>query len=258
MNFLATLVLTAAVLFPYYALSNGTFYLPEESLAMLSFSSDASLENYFTHLFTHVGLQHLVANLLPLILFGLLFESVAGGVHLIAVFILSGLLSSVVFTFINPLVVVVGASTGVSGLMVSTTILKPKKGLVLLIATFFLLTISPPLVAWYNDLQVQKLAEQKAALEEEVQELLEKNQTQEAFAKAERLEKLETTLVQTAIGIQREKETPTDLFVHLLGAFFGGVYVFLFLKQKLDKGLDEFSEIGEFLFSSLMKTKNKS
>lgn len=261
MKFAVTLLLALAVVFPYYLLSHGTFYLADEELDTLSFGTKASPENYFTHLFTHVGLQHLIANLLPLLLFGLVFEAVAGGAHLLAVFLLSGILSSLVFTFFNPLVVLVGASTGVSGLMVAATVLKPKKGLVLLVATFVLLSLSPVLVAAYNDFQIHKLAEEKSALAGEIESLVEQNETQAVLDKERALEEVETRLVQTTTGIARERETPTDLLIHLLGATFGGVYVFVFLRKKLDSGLEEFSQLGEAIFGKVFpqaKPKNKS
>ncbi|MEM4255511.1 MAG: rhomboid family intramembrane serine protease [Candidatus Norongarragalinales archaeon] len=261
MKFAATLLLVFAVVFPYYLLSNGTFYLPDEAIDGLSFGADASLQNYFTHLFTHVGLQHLVANLLPLVFFGLLFETAAGFVHVVAVFLLAGILSSVVFTALNPLVVLVGASTGVSGLMVAATALRPKKGLALLLATFLLLSVSPQLVSLYNDYQLQKLSQEKAQLQQNVESLLAQNKTYEAMAVRKTLGGVENTLLQTTSGITRERETPTDLFVHLLGAVFGGAYVFVFLRKKLAGGLEEFAEVGEFIFdkaSFVRKRKNKS
>ncbi len=260
MKFAATFLLALTVVFPYYLLSNGTFYLPDDALRSLSFSNDASLQNYFTHLFTHVGLQHLMANLLPLVLFGLLFETTAGFIHVFAVFLGAGIFSSIVFTVLNPLVVLVGASTGVAGLMVSATVLKPKKGLVFLVATFFLLLVSQPLVSAYNDYQVQKLAQEKAALEKKVETLLAENKTEAAKAESQTLENVETTLLQTTSGIRRERETPTDLLVHLLGALFGGVYVFAFLRRELNEGLEEFAEVGEFIFNKMpssLKKKNK-
>ncbi|HLD62743.1 MAG TPA: rhomboid family intramembrane serine protease [Candidatus Norongarragalinales archaeon] len=260
MKFTATLLLVLGVLIPYYLLSNGTFYLPDDSLERLSFSNESSLQTYFTHLFTHVGLQHLASNLVPLILFGLLLEAAGGSVHVLAVFLLSGMLSSILFTTLNPLVILVGASTGVSGLMASSVILSPKRGLVLLLATLLLLSVSQPLVSAYNDYQVQRLAQEKRSLEESVQTLLAQNRIDEAAAQNQTLAKVETTLVQTTSGIKREQETPTDLLVHLFGAFFGAAYAFVFLRKKLEAGVREFEEIGEFMFEKIpafLRNKNK-
>lgn len=260
MRFAATLLLVLGVLVPYYLLSNGTFYLPEDSLENLSFSTDSSPQSYLTHLFTHVGLQHLMSNLIPLLLFGLLLEAVGGSVHVVAVFVLSGVFSSVLFTALNPMVLLVGASTGVSGLMASSVVLSPKRGLILLLAALLLLSVSQPLVAAYNNYQVEKLAQEKLVLEEKVQTLLAQNKFEEASAQSETLAKVETTLVQTTSGIQRERDTPTDLVVHLFGAFFGAAYAFVFLRKNTGQGVREFEEIGEFVFEKIpafLRNKNK-
>lgn len=251
MKFLATLILVIAVLVPYYVLSNGTFYLPEGTLESLGFASQSGPATYVTHLFTHVGLQHLAANTIPLIAFGLLLESVLAGYHILAIFLISGIFSSILFTMLNPSVLLIGASTGVSGLMAASTLLKPKQALVLLIATLLLLLAFNPLVDYYNSLQVQSLQDQKSTLEQSVQQLLKENKTEEAAAQNQSLATVQTKLVQTTEGIQREHETPTDFWVHLFGAGFGALYIVLFARPQLRKGVLEFESLGEIMYNAL-------
>ncbi|MFH1056901.1 MAG: rhomboid family intramembrane serine protease [Candidatus Micrarchaeota archaeon] len=253
MKFLATLLLALAMLVPFYLLSGGTFYLQEGLLQELSFGQGAPLGNYITHLFTHVGLVHFAGNFVPLVLFGVLLETGVGFVHVLAIFLFSGLLSSVLFAFLNPAVVLVGASTGVSGIMAAATAISPKKALALLIATPLLLLMVNPLMGLYNSAQVDRLAEQKAGLEEKVQVLLSENKIQEALEQNDSLVKVSAVLEQTKGGIQREKEIPTDVLVHLFGALFGAVYVFVFRRDKLREGAVEFEEIGDFLYSKLKR-----
>ncbi len=248
MKFLATLILVAAVLVPYYILSSGTFYLPEGTLESLGFASQSGGWTYVTHLFTHVGLQHLAANLIPLIAFGLLLESVLAGYHILAIFLISGIFSSVLFTLINPNVLLIGASTGVSGLMAASTLLKPKQALVLLIATLLLLLAFNPLVDYYNSFQVQSLQSQKATLEQNVQQLLQQNKTAEAAVQNQSLATVQTKLTLTTEGIQRERETPTDFLVHMFGAGFGALYIVLFARPQLRKGFLEFESLGELMY----------
>ena len=232
MRFLATLCLALALLVPYYFLSNGTFYLPDQTLSGLAFEQNAGMFNYFSHLFTHVGLGHLLGNLLPLIAFSLVLEQVLGW-SVIAVFVVSGLLSSLAFSFLNPSVILVGASTGVAGLMSASTLVKPKISLALLLIAFVVLFFVAPAVAFVNSLQLQGMESQKQALQQQVAALVAQNKTEEAVKANATLSRVETTLAQTEQGIQREKETPTDALVHFLGALFGGAFIILFHKSQL-------------------------
>lgn len=251
MKFLGTLLLVLGVLVPYYILSNGTFYLPDNTLENLGFAPGVSLSNYVTHLFTHVGLTHLVSNLVPLVAFGLLLESSVASYHVIGLFLFSGILSSIFFSFLNPSVLLIGASTGVSGLMAASTLLKPKKALVFLIVMLILIASFAPTVAYYNSFQLSRMQEEKTQLGQKVQALLAQNKTEEAKAQNESLSQVQVKITQTTQGIEREQQTPTDLLVHLFGAGFGALYLILFARKSLDKGLLEFESLGALFHSKI-------
>src|SRR3989338_4352266 len=250
MKFIATLVLCLALLVPYYLLSNGTFYLPDDTLSNLAFDKEAGVFNYFSHLLTHVGLGHLLGNILPIIAFGLVLEQVLC-FGIIGVFFFSGILSSAVFLFLNPTVILVGASTSVAGLMSAATLLKPKKALFLLFGILLLLFLIPAATSFYNSLQLNSLEGQKTQLRSEVEILLAENKTAEAAQANASLVKVERTFTQTKQGIEREKTTPTDAVVHFLGALFGGVFVFIFYRKQMHEGLMEFEHLGVWLEENL-------
>ncbi len=249
MKFHATLVLVLGVLVPYYALSNGTLYLTDSTLANLGFTSGSGPANFITHLFTHVGLTHLLSNLVPLAAFGLLLESAVASRHVLGVFFASGVLSTVLFSFLNPQALLVGASTGVSGLMAASTLLKPKKALVLLFAMLVLIASFAPLVSYYNSARLSQWQEEGAVLGEKIKALEAENRMDEAEAQSETLSGVRAKITQTSEGVAREKETPTDLLVHLFGAVFGAAYVILFARKSLERGVAEFESLGRAIRS---------
>ena len=249
----ATVLLAILILVPYFQLSGGLLYLSDEVLSSLSFSSNPEPQNFLTHLFAHVGIQHLLGNLLPLLLFGLVLEGVLAGLDVIFIFLISGILSSVLFTVLNPGVILVGASTGVAGLMAAATALKPKKSLALLVLVPLLLLVSVPTAEFFSQRQLAGLEEQKTMLAEEIPKLIAEQKFEEAARANETLSVVEVKLAQTEEGVVREKATRTDLFVHLFGAVFGLGFLFVFRKKKLKEGVLEFRELGEMLYSFKLK-----
>jgi membrane associated rhomboid family serine protease len=249
MKFWATALLAALILIPYFQLSGGLLYLSDSVLNGLSFSSNPQPQNYLTHLFAHVGIQHLLGNLVPLLIFGLVLESVLAGVDVLLIFLASGVLSSILFTLLNPGVILVGASTGVAGLMAAATALKPKKSLVLLVLVPVLLLVLVPFSEFLSTQQLQGLEQQKTLLSAEIPKLVAEQKFEEAAKANETLATVEIKLSQTEEGVVREKTTRTDLFVHLFGAVFGLAYVFALRRKKMREGVLEFRDIGETLYS---------
>jgi membrane associated rhomboid family serine protease len=72
----------------------------------------------FTAMFLHAGLLHIALNMYALYLFGSIIEAAYGQVRFLIIYVVSGLLASVVsFVFINPQTVAVGASGAIFGLL---------------------------------------------------------------------------------------------------------------------------------------------
>lgn len=76
-------------------------------------------ERWVSYLFVHVGLYHLLSNCMFLLLFGVLIESLLGGVVVLLVFLGSGFLAAPIYMYMSDLsqVSLVGASGGVCGLI---------------------------------------------------------------------------------------------------------------------------------------------
>ncbi len=76
-------------------------------------------ERWVSYLFVHVGFYHLLSNCMFLLLFGVLIESLLGGIVVLLVFLGSGFLAAPIYMYMSDLsqVSLVGASGGVCGLI---------------------------------------------------------------------------------------------------------------------------------------------
>ncbi len=250
MKFKATLLLSLALLAVYVAFSNGTPYLPSSLLG--AFGLGESPLGFFTHIFLHVGVIHLAGNLLPLIAFSLLLETVLVWSDVLAIFLASGVLGGALFAFLNPGVELIGASAAISGLMAAAAALKPKRALVLLIAVPLIVAFAlVPLVDFGEHAFESGLLEKKASLESEISVLLAQNRTAEAAQANASLQAVSAQAEQTAEGKAREAVTPSDFSVHAFGAFVGVAFLWLFRRRELRDGLNEYADLGEQLFSLL-------
>ena len=254
MKFKATLFLTLALVAVYAAFSNGTPYLQTSFLARYALGD--SFAGGFTHVFLHVGVLHLIGNLIPLIAFSLLLENILVGSDVIAIFVASGVFGGVLFSLLNPGAMLVGASAAISGVMAAAAALKPKQALVLLVGIPLAVAfLAVPLIDFSERAFERGLFERQAALENDVQVLVAQNKTVEASAANASLQAVSAQATQTVAGREREASTPTDFAVHAFGALAGVAFLWFFRRGKLRAGLKEYASLGEQLFSFLEKVK---
>ena len=77
----------------------------------------------FTSIFLHVSLEHLLYNLFALVLFGIILENIIGSKRFLFVFLLSGLIASVISSFFYNSAL--GASGAIFGVMGTLIVLRP-------------------------------------------------------------------------------------------------------------------------------------
>ncbi|MFQ5405910.1 MAG: rhomboid family intramembrane serine protease [Candidatus Micrarchaeia archaeon] len=131
----ATLLLCVSIVGVYFFLSQGAAYIPNQEFYNLAATTIKNAQTgVLSHLFIHVSLEHLVGNLVPLLIFGALLEFGVAGFDVFVIFFSSGLLTGAFFSFLNPGTPLAGASAAISGVMGAALSLSPRKALVLLIA----------------------------------------------------------------------------------------------------------------------------
>ena len=244
-----TAILTITVLAAYFALSSETPYIEDASLRSLALNS-GNPQSIITHLFVHVGIFHLVGNLIPLVLFGLALEGALLSIDVAVIFLLSGTAASLLFSLVNPTTPLIGASGGISGILTAVMLVRPKAALFLLIATPLAISfIIFPAIDFAGKFYEDNLAAKKVELKQELKVAVAQNRTPQAIQKINKtLARTETQIEITNEGKLREAATPTDLLVHVYGAVIGGFYIYFFKRRELKNAEKEFVSIGESVF----------
>jgi membrane associated rhomboid family serine protease len=231
----------------YLALSRGTFYIPDAELGGLAFHLGNPLA-IVSHLFVHVGVLHLVGNLVPLLAFALVLERHTSAFDAVAVFLFGGALSAVVFSLLNPGTALVGASAAIASLMGALAALRPRESAVLLLVLPLLVTyVAVPTAASLQQKQEVQLVQAAQTLQQNVTTLVVQNRTQEAVQVNQTLQQVTQQVAITQKGKERERITPTDFLVHAYGAAFGIVYLYLFRRRKLSEGMAQYHALREWL-----------
>ncbi len=120
--------------------------------------ADGAWWQLVTSMFTHVEIWHLGANMLALYFFGPVVESMVGRARFLAIYLLSGLTSSVLVFWLSPVYgLTVGASGAIFGLFGAVLVLAIKQRrnltqLLLLLALNFYITFTIPNISWQGHL----------------------------------------------------------------------------------------------------------
>ncbi|MBU1197597.1 rhomboid family intramembrane serine protease [Candidatus Micrarchaeota archaeon] len=251
-----TLILALSLIIVYVLLSQETTYIPSSSLYEYALTN-LNPYSYVTHLFVHVGILHFIGNLIPLILFALVFEMAVAWPHVVSVFLFSGILASFIFALTNPFIALIGASAGISGLLGAALALKPKQALVVLLAIPFLLSfIVIPGATYVDDWYAGRLQSDQQRLRNQYATALNASQYNRSAELQMHVQQLNSSLHQTdkklettQEGKSREESVPTDLFVHIYGVLAGLLYVYLFRRKQMMASRKEYLELGDYLIS---------
>ncbi len=247
----ATLLISLAVVVFYLVLSGGFLYISNEPMLSRAFSLGNGPTSLLSHMFVHVGVRHLVGNLVPLLLFGAFLELAIPSWHALLLFFVSGATASLLYALLTPAAPpLVGASAAVSGLMGAALSARPRQALLLLILTPLLLFFAAfPLLQFYSDFHSGQLAQQQSALSSKVDALVQQQKLEEAAAANASLRAVSNQAASEEQGKRREEETPTALSVHVFGALVGVAFLFLADRKALDEGAREFRKMGDELHS---------
>ncbi len=220
-----TLALAALAVSVYLLSGGGALYVPDSILYDWALDSAKLPASLLSYLLIHVGIIHLVGNMLGLAVFSFIVERRLSARDVLGIFFLSGVLAGAVFVLLNPPVKLAGASAGIAGLMACAILVDPKRAIPALIllpvATSFLLA---PFLGWVSAQKESALAGEKTAIEAQVSTFIASNQTERAATAIATLEAKNRELDAQRQGAEREKATPTDFIVHAIGALVGAAY----------------------------------
>ena len=260
---LLVLLTSAAYLFS----SSFSFFIPNEAIYGLGFSSYNWL-GALVYPFLHISPIHLISNMFMLLAVGLVVEEKLKWKDYYAIYLLSAVLSGIVFIALVPNIVLVGASAAIAGFVIPACLIDFKKTVAYLVL-FSLISVA---VAWpiqssifslysqskemsteleqaYNQTVEQKtqIAQNISALDDKFNRgeinITDYNQsrtglvtaldnlTEQEQAVSQKLDEATGTVLNLEEGITREQTSQTSLIVHLAGSFAGFGYLALFRRD---------------------------
>lgn len=231
----------------YVYSSGGLLYPDSELVAQNAFGSSNPLAFLFS-LFFHIGVNHVLGNLVPLVGFALLLEMTLSGRHVLAVFLLSGLAAALVFLLLNPSSFLAGASGGIAGLMTAAALTRPKWGFVLLVSIpLFMGLIAFPVLAWASAASFSGLDQQASSLQVQAEQLEASGQFEAAAKARAEAEAVNATRLRQAATQAAEARAVPDFFVHVAGALVGVLYVMVLFPHRVRGGFEELAGVLDAL-----------
>jgi len=241
-KFLASAFLVVFVFLLFFYFSKGKYFISVQDLFALSFSFEQPL-NIFSYMFIHIGLFHLFVNLFSLAVFALILEQIIGSRHLIALFFFSGFLGAIFFALYAPDTGLMGASIGISGLLTSSLLLKPKHTIIVIIIIAIILQLA--LIPFsQNILSSEKkvIAQKEEQISVDLNKAVEKKDVNKAVDLNRQLQKVVIEKIQFEEGEKFQIETKTHPLSHAFGAIAGIIYLYAFQRKKLKEKIREITK----------------
>lgn len=252
----ATIALIFLVVFTYFALSQGTLFIPTDTLEQASVALSSNPLAVIAYMFVHVGILHLLSNLIPLALFAYIVERKFGTRDTLLLFFIAGIAAASVFTLLNPNTLLIGASAAIAGFIGASILITPKNTLISLLLSLAIVSLAAPVASFAVETQKAQLAYESTSLQTQVNDLVRAGRVDEAHNVSATVVIVQQQQTITTEGQKRESETPSDLIVHIVGGLTGIVYVLCCRKDLLPSGINEFQTIGKRIHK-FIKTKKK-
>ena len=239
---IATIALVILSAIFYFVLSGGSTYVTPLSKLYPLGVSGRNLFGSITYSFVHIGLKHLIGNVIALAGFGLLLEEKVDKSRVLGIFMVSGVLGGLAYSLLNPNVWVVGGSTAIAGLLAASMVANTKKSLIVFVGVMLLVpnVIMPVVDGALDSLEEGKLidaAGTKLGISQ-LEGMIEKgNYTNETLAEKALLEEQFRALLESrrslSEGRDTEDSTPASLQIHLIGGFFALAFLWVFDRRVL-------------------------
>lgn len=244
-NFKATIFLTLLICLSFIYLSEGRPFIPSETIIKLSFSF-YSLGNFLFYMLIHSSIFHLTVNLVSLIAFALIVENKLGWKDCIALFFFAGILTAVSYGFLHSDTILIGASAGVSGLIVGAFLLDPKKTfiaaiLVVVLLSFVFIPSAQTTLTSYSE----KIEEKSIKIAEDINKAVERGETEKAVALNKQFTEAKKEIKEFKEAEELRLEAEVDPWIHGYGAIFGIIYLFALRRKQLQKEMQSYLPSGK-------------
>ncbi len=240
---IATLSLSALLVLFYFVVSGWSAYVVPLSRIYPLGVSGYNLLGSFTYLFMHIGVKHLIGNLIALLVFGFILEQDIRGSHVIGIFIASGVLGGIGYALLNPAVWVIGASAGIAGILVAAAMAEPRNTFIALLLVLYFVpnVILPATDSALNYMEENKIiaaAKAKAGLTE-LESESGGNYGSKALSQKMLLEKKYEQAVSSqralTTGRKTEAATPASFEIHAIGGLVAIAFMLLYDREVVNR-----------------------
>ncbi len=230
-GFSGTFILVFLLLFCFSFVSFGWFFQDPALVNSFAFSFSSPL-NIFFHALFHSGYEHLLANLFLVLVSGLVVERLIGARHFLVLFFGGAAFSAFLFSVLNPVDRVLGASAGAVSLLVVAFAFDARKTFLLGLVFFFSFFMLVKTISYNVELLTVESKKEIVVLKSQV-EHLERVKDARAVVVAETVHRKEDFVSAVEKSEDFQMKSKPDLFIHLFGALFGFFYSFFFLRDLL-------------------------
>jgi len=245
-NWSGTIGIVAVTSFIYFISSNWQPYLSPLStidpFGVVSFNYAGAV----SYLFMHVGLKHLIGNIIAIGILGYIVEKYLGTKHFLGIYFTSGIGAGILYTYFFPGSWVIGASAAITGILMAAAVVDLKKTMIAFLAIMIIIPgivfpITDQGIDFLQQERIKEATELKAEAIEIEGELDEQQTIEEELLLQELLvqvqnreQEIEQQKVQVEKGRKTESVTPVSFEIHLLGIFLALAYMVVFKRDAFD------------------------
>lgn len=239
----ATFLIVVATISAYFIVNQGELYPLLASQILVFTVSGNNLLGALTYFFGHVGLKHLLSNMIVFAVMGSILEYRLGRIHLTGLYLFSGVFAGLFYAFTSPGLLVIGASAAISGVILAGYIVDIKTASIALLGTLFLLSvIFLPLLSFGVDVAEQSTLQELQALEAEIAML--ERADKDVSALLQERDLLSLRLMAVSNGKDSEDSSVVSLQLHGFGMLGALVYLVLFKRKAYSLFVKDVGKIG--------------
>lgn len=242
-----TLFLGILMIAIFFLISDTGFFIQEETADIYSVSLFSPF-NVLPHMLVHISAEHLFSNVLALLLFGAILELVVGSNALFVIFVGAAAFSSVIFLVLAPYSALIGASSGISGIIASAFVVRIRGAFIVMVVMLVLIS-SFIFVSSSQIMETEKdLSAQKKAANEDIIEAIKSGDVYRQESMQMEIKKIEKKQEQISEGKKFVSRTMNSPIPHILGGMIGIFFLFYLKTDEFKNGMKKgMRTIGSFI-----------
>ena len=233
-----TIALMATTVAGFFILVGPTGFPTDAILTRfaLSASQPWNLAGYWM---LHLGLFHLVSNLVGLLAIGLVLEKVLGSSDYWLIFGLGAATSGIVYLVVSPSASLAGASGGIAALIAASMMVKPLETIRnLAVGAVLVALILQPLLVLTVENSLHSIQRQKDSLQPQIEQAHQNNRPTQERQLQEQFNQLDSSQKTIQTSALQDYYKPAIWLPHAIGALAGSLFILRFRPKAIQPTLN--------------------